>query len=468
MESKATRVLIVEDDEFFAEYLRLHLLAKGYAVTAVAHSGDDALAAALAAPPDIITIDILLAGDIDGIETAARIRARLNVPILYITAHQDAELFERAKITDPSAYLLKPFNERELQLAIELALHRHRIAQERERRHESRHEKLFSASPQPMWICDSQSGAFLDINEAAVNSYGYTREQFMDMSFGDIRVAGSPARTDAWSGLAMHRRADNTQIVVDGSAHPIEYCGKPAQLMLLIDVTQRLAAESELQRVSLLYRALSARLLSVQEQERRQIARELHDEIGQSLTALKITLQSLGTRPETQAFREQIAIAVEIADGALAQARQMSLDLRPPQLDDLGLAAAIRWNLERQSQLASIPTDFRSTNVPSQLPEAIAIACYRISQEAITNAVKHADAKHLTVELRGDGKTLRLEIGDDGIGFDPGILQTPGRAGSSMGIIGMRERATLAGGRLEMHCGPGLGCRVVASFPLLE
>lgn len=468
MEPRATRVLIVEDDDFFAKYLRLHLLGKGYVVTAIAQTGDDALAAALAEPPDIITIDILLAGDSDGIETAARINALIDVPILYITAHQDQELFERAKITDPSAYLLKPFNERELQLALELALHRHRIAQERERSHESRHEKLFHASPQPMWICDSRSGAFLDVNEAAVTGYGYPREQFLTLSFGDIRVAGSPAKTDAWSGLAMHRRADSTQIVVEGSAHPIEYHGKPAQLMLLLDVTQRLAAEAEVQRVSLLYRTLSARLLSVQEQERQHIARELHDEIGQSLTALKITLQSLGTRPETQPFREQIEIAVGIADGALTQARQMSLDLRPPQLDDLGLAAAIRWNIERQSQLASIPADFRSANVPSQLPEAVAIACYRISQEAITNSVKHAGAKRLAVELRGEGKTLHLEISDDGIGFDPGVLQASGRAGSSMGIIGMRERATLAGGRLEIHSAPGMGCRVVASFPLVE
>jgi len=473
MDTQPTRVLIVEDDEYFAEYLRLHLLGLGFSVTAVTHTGTEALAAARATPPDIATIDVVLAGEIDGIETAERLREQHNIPILFLTAYQDPKLFERAKIIDPSAYLLKPFNERELRLAIELALHRHRVAQRRERRHEARHELLFRATPQPMWICDRGSGAFLDVNDAAVTSYGYSRDRFLGMSLGDVLVgetavdkSGDPV--GASSGLALHRRADGVQITVESSVHDIEYYGRPARIMLLLDVTQRLAAEAEVRRVSRQYRTLSARLLSVQEEERHHIARELHDEIGQSLTALKIALQSLGLRAETQPFRSQIELAVGIADTALSQVRQMSLDLRPAQLDDLGLAAAIRWNLQRQGQLAAITTEFSSEAVPTRLPEAVSIACYRVSQEAITNALRYSGATHLMARLWCEGDLLRLEVRDDGVGFDPALLQDAGRTSGSMGLTGMRERAALAGGDFQLRSAPGQGCAVLVSFPLAD
>lgn len=229
-----------------------------------------------------------------------------------------------------------------------------------------------------------------------------------------------------------------------------------------IDVTERRQAENELAAANQRLLALSGRLLQVQEEERRTLARELHDEIGQALTALKITLQSLGMRPETAALQKQINMAIGITDTALKQARQMSLDLRPAQLDDLGLPAAIRWNLERQCHLAGLVSRFSAEDLPIKISEPIAIACYRISQEAITNVIKHAHAGEISIRLAVSNDQLCLEIGDDGQGFDLAAIS----GGSGMGMVSMQERAALAGGRLEIDTQPSRGCVVRAFFLL--
>ena len=229
-----------------------------------------------------------------------------------------------------------------------------------------------------------------------------------------------------------------------------------------IDVTERHRAERELAAANQRLQSLSERLLQVQEEERRMLAHELHDEIGQSLTALKITLQSLGVRPETAALQKPINMAVDITDTALRQVRQMSLDLRPAQLDDLGLPAAIRWNLERQCQLAGLVAHFSADGLPAKFPEAIAIACYRISQEAITNIIKHAQAREIRVRLFVIADRFCLEISDDGCGFD----RAQNRDNSGFGMVSMRERALLAGGSLEIKAYSGRGCVVSVSFSL--
>jgi signal transduction histidine kinase len=207
---------------------------------------------------------------------------------------------------------------------------------------------------------------------------------------------------------------------------------------------------------------LSARLLKIQEEERRNLAHELHDEIGQSITAQKIVLQTLCIGQKNSTFCDQIAAVIRITDTVLNQVRRISLDLRPAQLDDLGLPAAIRWNLMRQSRLAGFVPHFSAMDVPAVLPESIAIACYRISQEALTNAIRHGHAQNVWLSLKGGCAELQLEIRDDGEGFDPLLLEV----GESMGMIGMQERAILANGQLAVCAQPGAGCMIVAKFAL--
>ncbi|MGE5640453.1 MAG: ATP-binding protein [Clostridia bacterium] len=212
-------------------------------------------------------------------------------------------------------------------------------------------------------------------------------------------------------------------------------------------------------------RALSRRLLEVQEAERRSLARDLHDDLGQALTALKIQLESLA-RSGAGADRGRIDECVATAQHALARVRQLSLDLRPLQLDDLGLAAALRSHLDRQARLGSLAPHFEADQFPSSVSTEVETACFRVAQEAITNVLKHAAARNLWVRLAGGRESLAVSVRDDGKGFDPEAARRRAAAGGSLGLVGMEERVASEGGTFELRSAPGQGTELVATFPL--
>lgn len=211
--------------------------------------------------------------------------------------------------------------------------------------------------------------------------------------------------------------------------------------------------------------SLSQRLLEVQELERRTIAGELHDEIGQALTIVKMNLQALHTSTASIASDDRVEECLTVVDRALEQVRSLSLDLRPSLLDDLGLVATLRWYVARQARAASFTIHFSADEPAGRLSAVLETVCFRIAQEALTNIVRHARASEVWVQLRCDAE-LCLSIRDDGVGFD--LAQTEARAsrGESFGLLGMRERASLSGGRLSVVAAPGRGTTISACFPL--
>lgn len=226
---------------------------------------------------------------------------------------------------------------------------------------------------------------------------------------------------------------------------------------------RRQRAEAEIQEARRQLQALSTRLLEVQEQERRDIARELHDEIGQSLTLVKIKLQmALHRGGNDRLLTEE---CVEIASQTLEQVRTMSLNLRPPALDDLGLAAALQWALDRQEG-AGWEIEFAADPIPERLATETETACFRVAQEALTNAARHANAKKIALHLRINGERLELAVEDDGCGFDQEAVRRRPASRSSLGLISMKERAALAGGSFRIESTDGGGTRVLAAFPL--
>jgi signal transduction histidine kinase len=220
-----------------------------------------------------------------------------------------------------------------------------------------------------------------------------------------------------------------------------------------------------LQDANLRLQSLSNRMLEVQESERRHIARELHDEIGQALTAVKLHLQAALRRggPETKQPLEE---CVQIADQALEQVRNLSLNLRPSQLDDLGLVAALRWHITRQAAVSGLAAEFSADELDERLEAALETACFRFVQEAMTNIVRHAAAQHVWIEARRQNDRLRVSVRDDGKGFDVGAAMREAIARGSLGLLGMQERVGLAGGRLNVSSRPGEGASIVAEFPL--
>jgi signal transduction histidine kinase len=211
---------------------------------------------------------------------------------------------------------------------------------------------------------------------------------------------------------------------------------------------------------------LSRRLLEVQETERRYIARELHDEVGQELTATKLSLQAIMNMPEAAPLLERLQECDQILQLALKQVRGISLDLHPAVLDDLGLLPALRWFVDREAQWGEFTAQVIATDLPERLPAQIELVCFRVVQEALTNVSRHARARDVKVELWRRGKDLHLVVRDNGIGFYPAEVLEKAMKTDSLGLLGMQERVMLAGGKIEIDSAPGRGCEIHARLPL--
>jgi PAS domain S-box-containing protein len=244
--------------------------------------------------------------------------------------------------------------------------------------------------------------------------------------------------------------------------------GTPARLLGVVqDITEQKQAAVERHQANQRLRILSERLMRAQENERARIARELHDEIGQALTSLKIYMRGLQRLAQQQSDTPQIEECVSILDQLLTQVRAMSLDLRPPQLDDFGLSAALRWHIARLSRTTGMPVEFSASPHDIRLDVDLEMACFRVAQEALTNVLRHAAATEAWVTLRQSGVALSLSVRDNGQGFDLAAVQALALHGHSVGLLGMEERVVLAGGELRIVSQPGRGTDVSATFPVL-
>jgi PAS domain S-box-containing protein len=232
-----------------------------------------------------------------------------------------------------------------------------------------------------------------------------------------------------------------------------------------IDIEDRKQAEKEWEEASHQLRFLSRRLLHIQEEERRHLARELHDEIGQTLTAAKLNLKIIG--PDMPAkVTGRLEDSIQLLDRLLVQVRELSLDLRPPVLDELGLVPALRWLVDQQGQRAGLHMSFSARVEELRIDPAVRTACFRVAQEAITNVIRHSGAKNVAVDLRREADRLTLRVRDDGAGFDPAVIQQKATQDFTLGLVSMKERALLVGGGFEVHSGPGQGTEIRAWFPL--
>ena len=209
---------------------------------------------------------------------------------------------------------------------------------------------------------------------------------------------------------------------------------------------------------------LSARLLQVQEAERRHLARELHDEVGQALTAVRINLLMLKRGADPEAHATRIDDSLGIVEHILADVRQLSLDLRPSMLDDLGLAAALRWYVDAQAQRAGLSAAVTIDALDEEPAPDLAITCFRVAQEAVTNVVRHALARGIEIELRQRPGALELVVRDDGAGFDVSAARSRASRGGSLGLLGLEERVEMAGGHVTIGSSPS-GTEVRARFP---
>jgi two-component system, NarL family, sensor histidine kinase UhpB len=254
-----------------------------------------------------------------------------------------------------------------------------------------------------------------------------------------------------WPDGSVHWIFGRATVVRDPSGRPIRVYGTNA------DITERKRAAEELERRTRQLEALSRRLIEAQEAERRAVARELHDDFGQVLTALKLNLQRR-ERDDTE--------SIALVDGAIARMRELAQDLRPPLLDEFGLEASLRWYVEREAKRAGLAFTLTLGPLEQRPPAAAETTCFRVAQEALTNVIRHAQAHGVDVEIGQTQGTLQLIVRDDGQGFDVAAARRRAAQGGSQGLLSMQERVALAGGELEIDSAPGRGTTVRARLPL--
>lgn len=231
----------------------------------------------------------------------------------------------------------------------------------------------------------------------------------------------------------------------------------------LNEVTERKRAQESIEQSMLRVQALSERVMKIQREEREGIARELHDELGQTLTALKVNLQMLEPYCVGGEAEDHLTEALMITGRSLDQVRGMMLNLRPVGLEDLGLAVVLESHLARQAEVAGWDSQFEA-KLPLRLRPELEMACFRVVQEALTNVMRHAHARQVWVALGVNAGEVQLSVRDDGQGFDVALASKVSPTGG-FGLIGMQERVRQLGGRLAIDSAPGRGTEVRASFP---
>ncbi len=212
-------------------------------------------------------------------------------------------------------------------------------------------------------------------------------------------------------------------------------------------------------------RSLASQVIRAQEDERRRIARELHDDTAQVLFAQLLRLTTLKASPDAgvNAMAETLE---EMTVEALEGVRRLALELRPPALDDLGLSAALGELAQRFAEQLDVPVDYRSRGLRGRLPSEVELVLYRVAQEALTNVAKHANARHVSLDLDRSPDDVTISIRDDGRGFDPAVVAASDGRGLGLGIFGMEERVALVGGRFKIWSRPGNGTEIFAFIPL--
>lgn len=342
---------------------------------------------------------------------------------------------------------------------------------------EQKYRTLFSSNPMPLWMYSLEDLRFIDVNEAAVLHYGYSRDEFLQMTIKDIRPPAEQERLEQYlssenkngiiaAGHWQHTKKDGSIITVDMFQHDTVYDGRQVRLVLAIDVTEKVKAEEALEKSNQDIRRLAKHLEEVREEERTGIAREIHDELGQQLTVLKMDISWLSKKIEKQDAKveERFREMIQVIDDTVKIVRRISSELRPSVLDNLGIIAAIEWQSGEFENRTGIKTNFNTAITNLELPVKTANAVFRIFQESLTNIARHADATTVEVLLNLQNDKLILNIRDNGKGFDKEKIAEK----RTLGILGMKERTLLINGECNIISKPGAGTTITLVIPLGE
>ncbi len=348
-----------------------------------------------------------------------------------------------------------------------------KIAEDQLRMSADKYKLLFANNPLPMWMLNLPEYHFTDVNHATLAQYGYSREEFLALSILDLRPQEEAARFNSalntnirgvhYAGIWKHKKKNGTSMYVDIVTHDFINDGKATRLVLANDVTEKYIADEKLKESFTAIRELTEHLQNIREQERAHMAREIHDELGQLLTVLKMDVSWLKKRVTTTepAIKEKFTELLEMLDTTVKTVRRIASELRPTLLDDLGLVAAMEWHLEEFEKRSGIAKEFNTSVTEVSIDDSMKIGLFRILQESLTNVARHSQAQKVNVGLEKNNGHIILKITDNGKGFD-----TSRTTRKTLGLLGMKERTEMMGGEYQISSKPGEGTVVEIKVPV--
>ena len=346
------------------------------------------------------------------------------------------------------------------------------------REQERIYRDLFENNPQPMWVYAVETMEFLAVNDAAVDHYGYSRQEFLGMTLRDIRPLDDvPALTASVEkvrdnlvkvGHWQHRKKDSTLIDVEITSHELLFNGRAARLVLINDITERRRVERENVVYQDRLRFLGAEMSLIEERERRQLATVLHDQVGQVLALAKIKLGTLKEAASVAEYRQLSDELRKLLDQAISSSRTLTFELSPPILYELGFETAVQALCEKFQQQHDLRIEFVTDRKPKPLSDDMRILLFRAIRELLVNIVKHARADRVQVSCQRNNSQIVIIVTDDGIGFEPAATAAPAPGTRSFGLFSNRERLHHLGGEMTIDSSPGHGTRVTLAAPVQE
>ncbi|MBS4064409.1 MAG: PAS domain S-box protein [Chitinophagaceae bacterium] len=357
-------------------------------------------------------------------------------------------------------------------MGVGLDISEQRKAAEMLTRSEQKYRLLFEDNPMPMWLYSISTLKFKEVNEAAIKHYGYSKEEFLQMTIKDIRppedvdklvdIIRTDYRGVHYVGKWRHRKKNGEIIIAEIITHDTINNGEHVRLVLSMDITEKVAAEEQLLNSLEEIRQLTAYLQDVRESERKRIGREIHDELGQQLTAIKMDVAWIDKKmkDDNSPFKQKLNNINYLLDSSNQSIRKILTELRIGVLEHQNLHEAMKWLGNQFTENTGVPVTFTMTDV-SSISEEVSVCLFRILQEALTNITRYSHATNVTVSLGAEEKNWILKISDNGKGFDTAVLKNP----KSFGILGMKERVHSLQGQFSIQSMPGRGTRIEVSLP---
>jgi PAS domain S-box-containing protein len=339
---------------------------------------------------------------------------------------------------------------------------------------EQKYRIIFEKNPLPMFMIEYPDRNFVAVNNAFIEKFGYSQAELEKMNIRQLRRPHEVDKSDEIERILAEkkqfrdrmylRKKDGGDLLFDVQAAEIIFEGKTVYLTSTHDITELAKAEEALLQTNKQLRELTIHLQAIREEERKHISREIHDELGQQLTALKLDLSWIAKKIINQedAIVTKIKSSLDVINSTIQTVRRLATELRPAILDELGLAEAIRWQTCEFSKRTGIAVDFETNVDETVFPPDISISFFRILQESLTNIARHAEAGHVECKLHLEDHLLVLQICDDGKGF------LPHNAGDkkSLGLLGIKERVEMLHGEYHLSSEPMKGTKLTVKVPM--